>query len=156
MNLTDMLHLEMEPIGIFFGNTTAQCDLVPTPETRNCLVPFLMAAGKGKTVAMDADNCNCPGGGVGCCFGDGFTRGNPNIHIMLSQGMGDKAPPQMPIHMKDGERFYCTPELAMKWRNAMPYSDKGYPRTVFAPLSKWADIGTPDLVYTFANPDQLS
>ena len=156
MNLTELLHLEMEPIGIFFGNTTAQCDLVPTPETRNCVVPFLMAAGKGKTVAMDEASCNCPGGGVGCCFGDGFTRGNPNIHIMLSQGMGDKAPPGMPIHMKDGERFYCTPELAMKWRNAMPYSDKGYPRTVFAPLSKWGDIGTPDLVYTFANPDQLS
>ena len=35
MKLTEQLKLEMEPIGIFFGNTTAQCDLVPTPETRN-------------------------------------------------------------------------------------------------------------------------
>ena len=106
MKLTELLHLEMEPIGIFFGNTTAPCDLVPTSEAHNCLVPLLMAAGKGKTIAMDEANCTCPGGGVGCCFGDGFTRGNPNIHIMLSQGMGDKAPPGMPIHMKDGERFF--------------------------------------------------
>lgn len=38
----------------------------------------------------------------------------------------------------------------------MPFSDKGYPRIVFAPMSRWASIGTPDLVYVFAAPDQLS
>ena len=38
----------------------------------------------------------------------------------------------------------------------MPYSEKAYPRIVFAPLSKWEEIGTPDLVFVFANPDQIS
>lgn len=44
----------------------------------------------------------------------------------------------------------------MKWRNAMPYSEKAYPRIVFAPQSRWEEVGTPDLVFVFANPDQIS
>jgi hypothetical protein len=42
------------------------------------------------------EGCTCPGGTVGLCLGDGFTRKNPNIHKMLSQGMGDAAPEQAP------------------------------------------------------------
>ena len=154
--LFKMLHLEMEPVGIFFGNTEAQCDLAASPDRRNCVVPFLLTAAKGKVVSMDEESCNCPGGAVGACFGDGFTRRNPNIHKMLSQGFGEMAPPNMPPHMKDGERFFCNEALALKWRNAMPFSEKGYPRIVFAPMSRWDGISTPDLVYVFANPDQLS
>ena len=89
--LAEMLHLKLEPIGIFFGNTTAECDLDASPEKRNCVVPLLMAAAKGTVVSMDEDSCNCAGGATGCCFGDGFTRRNPQIHKMLSQGFGDQA-----------------------------------------------------------------
>ena len=38
----------------------------------------------------------------------------------------------------------------------MPFSEKGYPRIVFAPMSKWDEIGIPDVVYVFADPDQIS
>ena len=38
----------------------------------------------------------------------------------------------------------------------MPFSEKAYPRIVFAPLKKWGEVGTPDLVYIFANADQIS
>jgi len=62
----------------------------------------------------------------------------------------------MPEHFKAGERFFLTEELALRWRASLPYSEKAYPRIVFAPLSRWDEIGTPDLVYIFANPDQLS
>ena len=58
--------------------------------------------------------------------------------------------------LKEGERFFCDAEVAMKWRNNMPFSDKAYPRIVFAPLSRWEEVGTPDLVYIFANADQIS
>ena len=154
--LTRMLHLELEPVGIFFGNTNAACDITASPEKRNCVTPLLLSAARGKVVSMDEESCNCPGGAVGCCFGDGFTRGNPNIHKMLSQGIGEAAPPQAPIHMKEGERLFCTEELALKWRNDMPFSEQGYPRIVFAPESRWKDIGKPDLVLVFANADQIS
>lgn len=155
-NLGRMLHLEMEPVGIFFGNTEEKCDFDASPDRRNCVAPLLIAAAKGKTVSMDEDSCNCAGGATGCCFGDGFSRRNPNIHLMLSQGLGEKAFPEMPIHMREGERFFCNAELAMKWRESLPYSDKAYPRIVFAPQSRWEEIGRPDLVLLFANPDQIS
>lgn len=158
--LVEMLHLELEPVGIFFGNTTAQSELEADPGNRNCVIPFLMTAARGKIASMDEAGCTCPGGAVGACFGDGFTRLNPNIHLMLSQGLGDKVPetmpPQVKAMMQEGERFFCNADIAMKWRQSMPFSEKAYPRIVFAPLSRWAEVGTPDLVYFFAKPDQIS
>ena len=154
--LAEMLHLDLEPVGIFFGNTTAVCETEASPDKRNCVIPFLMAAANGKIVGMDEAGCTCPGGAVGACFGDGFSRLNPNIHVMLSQGFGDKAPEGAPPMMKEGERFFCDAETAMKWRKAMPYSEKAYPRIVFAPQSRWEEVGTPDLVFVFAKPDQIS
>ena len=154
--LTEMLHLDLEPVGIYFGNTSLECDLNASSEKRNCVIPFVMAAAKGKTVSMDEESCNCPGGATGCCFGDGFTRRNSNIHKMLSQGLGEDAPEGAPLMVKEGERFFCNENLAMEWRKSLPYSDKAYPRIVFAPLSRWKEIGTPDLVFVFANPDQIS
>ena len=154
--LVEMLHLDLEPVGIFFGNTNAKSDLEASPEKRNCVIPFVMAAAKGKITSMDEAGCTCPGSGVGACFGDGFTRLNPYIHIMLSQGLGDKGPDGAPPMMKEGERFFCSSEVAMKWRKNMPFSEKAYPRIVFAPLSRWREVGTPDLVFIFAKPDQIS
>ena len=154
--LKEMLHLALEPVGIFFGNTTAKTDLDATPARRNCVIPFLLSAAKGKITSLDEAGCSCPGGAVGACFGDGFSRLNPNIHKMLSQGLGDRAPEGAPPMVKEGERFFCDAETALRWRNSLPYSDKAYPRIVFAPQSRWSEIGTPDLVYIFANADQLS
>lgn len=154
--LVEMLHLELEPVGVFLGNADATCDMQAQPGKRNCVVPFLLSAARGKIVGIDEEGCTCPGGTVGCCFGDGFARKNPNIHVMLSQGMGDAAPPQAPIHLVEGERFFCDADTALKWRNAMPFSDAGYPRVVFAPQSRWGEIGAPDLVLVFADADQLS
>ncbi len=154
--LVEMLHLELEPVGIFFGNTTTACDLAASPKKRNCVIPLIMSAAKGKVVSMNEASCTCPGGAVGACFGDGFTRLNPNIHKMLSQGLGDQAPDGAPLMVREGERFFCDEEVAMQWRKNMPFSDKAYPRIVFAPLSRWKGVGTPDLVYMFAKPDQIS
>ena len=154
--IVKVLHLELEPVGIFFGNTSANCELEASAQKRNCVIPFVLAAAKGKITSMDEAGCTCLGGAVGACFGDGFTRLNPNIHIMLSQGLGEKAPTGAPPMLKEGERFFCDAEVAMKWRNNMPFSDKAYPRIVFAPLSRWEEVGTPDLVYIFANADQIS
>lgn len=134
--IVELLHLELEPVGIFFGNTSANCELEAFPQKRNCVIPFVLAAAKGKITSMDEAGCTCSGGAVGACFGDGFTRLNPNIHIMLSQGFGEKAPVGASPMLKEGKRFFCDAEVAMKWRNNMPFSDKAYPRIVFAPLSR--------------------
>ena len=154
--LTEMLHLELEPVGVYLGNADFACDVEATPQRRNCIVPFLLSAAHGKTVGISEEACTCPGGTVGCCFGDGFTRKNPNIHKMLSQGLGDAAPQEAPIHLREGERFFCDAEVALKWRNAMPFSEAGYPSVVFVPESRWEEAGIPDLVLVFADPDRIS
>ena len=154
--LVEMLHLELEPVGVSLGNADAKCDMQAQPGKRNCVVPFLLSAARGQVVSIDEEGCTCPGGTVGCCFGDGFTRKNPNIHKMLSQGLGDAAPTGAPIHLVEGERFFCDEEVALRWRNSVPFSDAGYPRVVFAPQSRWSEIGAPDLVLVFADPDQIS
>lgn len=153
--LTQMLHMEKEPVGIYFANITAVCDIDANPETRNCVIPMLMKASKGQIISMDEKSCNCAGGATGCCFGDGFARWNPSITKLLSQGYGEDAPAHMPAFMKEGERFFCTEDVAEKFKNALPYSEKAYPRIVFAPMIRWEEIGNPDLVYLFVNPDQL-
>lgn len=153
--LTEMLHLKREPVGIFFANTSAVCDLDASPQKRNCVIPLLMEVSSGRVISMNEESCNCAGGATGCCFGDGFARWNPTIHKLLSQGYGENAPEGMPQFMKEGERFFCTEEIAQQWVKSLPYSQKAYPRIVFAPMSRWEEIGIPDLVYLFLLPDQL-
>ena len=72
--LIQWLHLKAEPIGIFLGNTDAACDFDASPDKRNCVIPLLIAASKGKIISMNEESCNCPGGAVGRCLGDGVTR----------------------------------------------------------------------------------
>ena len=153
--LTQMLHMKREPVGIYFANTTAVCDMEANPKSRNCVIPLLMKVSEGLIISMDEESCNCAGGATGCCFGDGFARWNPTICKLLSLGYGDNLPPQMPAFAKEGERFFVTEDLAGKFKNALPYSEIAYPRIVFAPMSRWNEIGQPDLVYLFVNPDQL-
>lgn len=140
------------PVGIFLGNTDADCDFDASPDKRNCVIPLLIAASKEEVISMDEESCNCPGSVTGRCFGDGFSRRAPNIHKLLSQGFGDQAPPHIPEHIRNGERFFCSEESALKWRSNMPYSEKEYPQAVFAPMGRRKEIGIPDVVFVFANP----
>ena len=85
--LIKMLHMERQPVGIFFANTTALCDMDADPKARNCVIPLLMKASEGQVISMDEHSCNCAGGATGCCFGDGFARWNPSIAKLLSHGL---------------------------------------------------------------------
>ena len=153
--MTQMLHLDVEPVGVFFA-CEAPADFEPGPDTRNCAATLLLASAKGKTIALTEETCNCAGGAVGLCFGDGFARLNPRICDMLSQGLGDAAPQGARPMLVEGERFFQTREAAERWRSSLPISACAYPRVVFAPLSRWAEIGAPDVVFVFAAPDALS
>lgn len=70
--LIQWLHLETEPVGIFLGNTAVVCDFDASPDKRNCVIPLLMAASKGRTVSMSEKSCNCPGGAVDAASGTAF------------------------------------------------------------------------------------
>ena len=38
--IVQMLHLALEPVGIFLGNTSAKSELEASPKKRNCVIPF--------------------------------------------------------------------------------------------------------------------
>lgn len=155
-DLVKTLHLDIQPVGISFANMTAVCDLIAGTGKRTCIIAFHLSAAHGKVVGVTEEDCICLGGTVGCCFGDGFTKKNPYIHKMLSQGIGNEASAKAPIHMREGERFFCDEETALKWRSAMPFSERGLPRVIFSPENRWDEIGYPDLVLIFADPDCMS
>ena len=56
--LVEMLHLDLEPVGIYFGNTEAECDVVAEPGKRNCVVPFLLSAARGKVAGIAASGAD--------------------------------------------------------------------------------------------------
>ena len=58
--IVELLHLQLEPVGIFFGNTTANCELEASPQKRNCVIPFVLAAAKGKITSMDESGVYLP------------------------------------------------------------------------------------------------
>ena len=51
--IVQMLHLALEPVGIFLGNTSAKSELETSSQMRNCVIPFVLAAAKGKITSMD-------------------------------------------------------------------------------------------------------
>ena len=55
--IVEMLHLSLEPVGIFLGNTSAVCELEASPQRRNCVIPFVWLQPKERShlwMRMDA------------------------------------------------------------------------------------------------------
>ena len=156
--LVDQLRFKLLPVAIYFTDTKPDGAAQFEPHKRGCVATMLVAAAKGKTAVFDEDTYGCPGGGVGLCFGDAFTKNSHPTDCLLSTGdealaaTGQTAP----FSLGRGERFFASPELVQKWRSAFPYVDAPQKYVVFRPLSEVEADEPPDLVMLFANPDQLS
>lgn len=157
--LCEMLNFKLEPVAIFFTDEKPETTFQAEPGQRVCAASMLVAAAKeGVISTFDEDTYGCPGGGVGLCFGDGFKKNNHPTEALLSNGeevlkaQGRKAPFPLGI----GERFYATPELVRKWADAVPYTETNKRYVVFKPISVVKENEIPDLIFVFANPDQLS
>jgi uncharacterized protein (DUF169 family) len=115
---------------------------------------LVASASQGKTAVFDEKTYGCQGGGVGLCFGNKFAG---YINNLLSTG-GRAFVEQgtIPKNMERGERFFVSPEVVEKWKDAMPYAKTSKKYVVFKPLNKVDESLPPDLICIFANPDQLS
>jgi len=152
------LKFALEPVAIYFTGIKPDGAAQFKEGARGCVADMLIASAKGKTVAFDEKTCGCPGGGVGLCFGDRFTKDNSPIECRLSTGDEALAATgkSSPVKMGAGERFFASPELAGKWRDSLPYAETKEKYVVFKPLSMADANDPPDLVCAFANADQLS
>ena len=154
--LVDKLDFALKPVAISFTDVRPPYACQFEEGKRGCVGSMMVAAAKGQTAVFDEKTYGCPGGGVGLCFGDAFTKRGHPIECLLSTG--DEALAELgktsPWSMGRGERFYASPEIAAKWKDSFPYAETPFTYVVFEPLAEATE--DPDLVCVFANPDQLS
>jgi uncharacterized protein (DUF169 family) len=157
--LSEALKLSFEPVAIFFTDEKPAHALQFEEGKRGCVASMLVAAAsKGKIAVFDEKTYGCAGGGVGLCFGNTFIERNHPTEYLLSTG--DEA---LAAHGKTierslgrGERFFASPELAKKWKEAMPFTRMSKKYVVFMPLREVEVSKPPHLLCVFANPDQIS
>ena len=158
--LSEELKFSFEPVAIFFTDENPADALQFEEGKRGCVASMLAAsASQGKTFVFDEKTYGCPGGGVGLCFGNAFAEKNHPTEYLLSTGgkiFANLQGANIPKGLERGERYFASPELALKWKEAMPYAKTSKQYVVFKPLSKVGESCPPDLICIFANPDQLS
>lgn len=181
-NIQNLLHMELEPVGIFYCDKAPDHALSLRRDKRNCVADMLMGAARGKTIVMDEETCSCAGGAVGLGFGDAFTQRNHPTRYLLSTGMAEVPEGEevkLPPHMQEGERFFADPCVTDVWKSDLPFGDRQGKQVVFAPAKDWQEAvasnnehhedggcekngggeymkNLPELVCLFVNPDQLS
>lgn len=157
--LCEKMHFKLAPVAIYFTDEKPEGAFQAEKGKRVCAASMLVAAAKKEVVSVfDEETYGCPGGGVGLCFGDAFKKKNHPTEALLSRGDEVLAQQGLDIGISfgNGERFFDTPELVRKWRDAIPYTETPQKYVVFKPFSMVSEQERPDLVMLFANPDQLS
>ena len=158
LNASEMLDLAYRPVGVWFQDEKPEGAFEPDPAKRSCVVSLLLAAAKGREVAVCDETCSCPGGAVGLGFGNAFARRKAPTHFMLANGVDEPDFPEngkLPPHMAHGERFFDCAQTSLRWMDDLQLEDADYRYVVFRPLDTW-EGEDPQLVWMLANPDQMS
>lgn len=67
-NIQNLLHMELEPVGIFYCDKAPEHALSLRSDRRSCVADMLMGAARGKTIVMTEETCSCAGGGCWARF----------------------------------------------------------------------------------------
>lgn len=158
LNTCEMLDLAYRPVGVWFQDEKPEGAFEPDVTKRTCVVSLLLAAAKGRVVAVCDETCSCPGGAVGLGFGNAYERRKTLTHFMLANGVDEPGFPEggeLPPHMVNGERFFDCADTALRLMQNMQLRDADRRYVVFRPLDTW-EGDDPQLVWLLANPDQIS
>lgn len=164
MKLSSWLDFTYQPVGIWFTDEKPEGAFEFDASKRPCVVSMLLAASKGKTVAVSDETCPCPGGAVGLGFGNAFKRRDTPTLWMLSHGLECPDFPEgktLRPELEQGEKFFRTSNASRQWLADLQLSDAGHRYVVFRPLRDENEYATdgitqPELVWLLADPDQLS
>lgn len=145
--LQNYLKLASEPVAVLLTNEAPAGALQSREGQWSCVIPFMLAASKGKVCAFSRRTTGCVGGKVGLGFG-AYRNYPDGIEYFLSTGKAG---------VMEGEHYKQTPELADDFVNCLPITDIPYEFVVFKPLSLVEEKQeTPVLVVLYVNPDQLA
>ena len=153
------LKLTTEPVAVYFTDTLPEDANKLFDGKKVCVATCLVSATtKGRGFYFDRNTyVGCPGGSMGLGFDN--TYGNFPIECLLStgdEGLAESGKVS-PFPMGIGERFFTSPEVALRWRKACLDVDEIPSKyVILRPFSKVTKENPPNLVAIFANPDQLS
>lgn len=146
-DLIERLHVTEQPIAVLLSNEKPENAMEAQVGKRACVVPFILAAARGKTVVLERDTVGCPGGKVGLGFGK-YVNYPDGIEYFLSTGKPG---------VFEGECYKKTPTLATEFIETMPYRDIPFSYVIFKPLAQaLAQQENPALVIFYVNVNQLS
>jgi len=155
--LVDALGLASSPIAIILTDERPEGALQFKAGSRGCVAASMLAVSKGKTAVFDRQTYGCPGGGTGLGFGNAYEKRSFAIDKLLSTGDAEEADDsRRGSRMREGERFFQTPELVRRWLADMPLTEVPTEYVVMKPLEAITDADAPELVVFLVNPDQLS
>lgn len=135
------LDLEYFPIGLSFRKDWPEAAVGFKHSGSGCIMPLILSAARGKTVAFDHDRIGWPCSGFYLGFRDSIY---PGIEYYLSDGLADR----------ECERFVESPEKVREYLQSVRFTSEGV--AVFEPLEQMPEDITPEVVIFFADPDQLS
>jgi hypothetical protein len=137
------LALEYLPIGLRYQSSFPDHAQGFKAGGAGCIMPLILNAAKGRTVAFDESRIGWPCSGFYLGFRDTIF---PGIEYYLSNG---------PI-ARECERFVGSPELVKLYLDDVQHRPLATGVAVFEPLETCPDGVIPELVIFFANPDQMS
>ena len=152
--IAEALVLKQSPVAILLTDTKPEKATQFKVGSMGCTGSMMRTAAKGRVIVFDRKTSGCPGGGTGLGFGNCYT-GFP-IDQLLSTGGKAELANSYTFDMKEGERFFESPEVTDRWLDALPYRDVPTEFIVFKPLDQVAEGEDVSLVLMFVNPDQLS
>jgi uncharacterized protein (DUF169 family) len=171
--IAEALALKYEPVTVLLSDERPENAVQFKEGKFGCVMAMLAAAVRGRTAVFDRKTFGCPGGGVGLGFGNqykNFPGGEECFCHFLSAGNRGSEPGMQVVEtvkpfvgdelyddLVYGERYLKTPELVMRFIEALPITDVPTEYVLFKPLSQAdAERDNPATVVFLADMDQLS
>lgn len=144
--LARKLHVD-HPVAVLLSEAKPASALEHKSEKHACLIPFVLAAAKGKTAVFERSSVTCGGGKVGLGFGH-FPNYPGGIEYFLSTGKEGVC---------EGEGYRKTPALGAQFVEDLPITDIPARYIIFKPLSQVDEKREmPSLVIFYVNVNQLA
>ncbi len=168
------LNGKFPPIAMLRGDEKPEGALQPKPGQHGCVMPYIARViTEDKTVVFDRETCCCTGGIAGLGFGnkyyDDMPGGADTFAAFFSHGLESAKNPEqyrtvcerMPPHDRNkfekGERFFPSPERALRWiTEFLPVYDFPERYRIFKPLAAVGATETVQAVIFTVNPIELT
>jgi len=152
--IAEALVLKYSPVAVLLTEAKPERATQFKEGSWGCVAATLQAAAKGRTVVFDQKTYGCPGGGTGLGFGNCYV-GFPIDQLLSTGGKAELANGHT-FDMGEGERFFESLEVAVRWAGSLPYREVPTEFIVFKPLDQVAEGEDVSLVLMLVNPDQVS